>query len=88
MVNQLKYFAEHVEYDPEKEKEEAEQYLKSWKKFFLRKLQKPCYGINIIDEQWIHRDPYITGALAQKATMALKIAIEADFYYDLEKQLK
>lgn len=84
MAKQTKYFGESCQYFPE-EKEEAQQYLRSWKKFHLRRLATACYEIKLIDEQWVHREAHIVSSLTQRASMALKIEVEADFYYDLEK---
>lgn len=77
-----KFFGEHCEYDSG-EKEEARQYLESWKKFLIRKLTKDSYDVKIVDEQWYERGPEFSGMLCQRSSMALKIYIEADWHYEL-----
>lgn len=83
-----KYFGECAEYvvGEEGEKEEAKQYLLSWKKFFLRKLMRDSYEIRVIDEQWVERPPEYVGMLAIRGTLALKICVEGKYFYDLENR--
>jgi hypothetical protein len=84
MSKEVKFFGEYVEFFPG-DKAEAIQYLKSWKKFLLLKLKNSCYEVNLIDEQWVPRESHTIGALVEREGMALKIAVEANFYYELDK---
>lgn len=80
-----KFFGEHAEFLPD-EKDEAKAYLLLWKKFFMRRLKKDLQTFTIIDESWIEREPYLKGPFSLYATLALKICVESDYFYDLEKQ--
>lgn len=77
------YFGESVRY-LENEKEEALQYLRSWKKFLIRKLNKDCMSVRVVDEQFIERDPMLVDVLAQYWMISLKLALEVDFKFEVE----
>lgn len=81
-----KCFGESAEFvwGDENEKAEAKQYLLLWKKFFIRKLQKDSYRVEVVDEQWVEREPMYIGALAQRGSLSLKICVEGKYFYDLE----
>lgn len=70
----------------EGEKEEAEQYLLSWKKFLLRRLERDCYNLYVRDEQWIHRGPEVCSSLCQVSYIALKLSCELEMKFDMESQ--
>jgi hypothetical protein len=79
-----KYFGEVVHYK-EHEAEEAKKYLELWKKFLVRRLKRDSYDVKIIDEQWVERPPEYSGCLCNTFSMALKLAVEADWHYELGK---
>lgn len=83
MKKNIYYFGETAAY-VENEKEESMQYLRSWKKFLIRKLNKDCMSVKIIDEQWIERDPMYMGVFAQHWGVSLKLAIEIEFKFEIE----
>ncbi len=60
------FFGEWVEYKNNEEKIEAEQYLQSWKKFFLRKVT----DMNYSSEQIIDR------TYDKKSTLGIKIEMK------------
>jgi len=78
-----KYFGEVVHYE-EHEEEEAKQYLESWKKFLLRRLTRDSYDVKVIDETWVQRPPEYSGCLSHTYSMALKLALEAVWHYELK----
>lgn len=84
----MKFFGEMAPYNEgdEEEKQEAKQYLLLWKKFFLRSLQKDCYDVKIIEEIWSERPANLSGMLCQRATLVLKLCVQADFYYELDEK--
>ena len=85
-IRSEKFFAE-IAYYPEGdavEKIKAKEYLEYWKKNLLFKLSRDTYDVVLVDEQYIERPAYWISALAQYASIALKIKVDAVFYYDLE----
>lgn len=86
MAKELKYFGEYAPYSEgdKFEEEEAKTYLILWRKFLLKRLQKDCYDIEIVDETWSERPAYLSGVLAQTATKVIKLAIRANFHYELD----
>lgn len=66
------FYGEWVHYESEDEKEQAKQYLKLWKKFFLKKNDSEKF----VGEQWVEQPAWEHGALIKPATLALKIQTE------------
>jgi len=85
MRNTQKFFAESAYYDPNDPlaKQKAKDYLEFWKKNLIFKLKRDSFDIKIIEEQLVERSPEYVSCLAQYATIALKLCLEADFYYEL-----
>jgi hypothetical protein len=80
-----KFFGEYFSYQEgnEQEKEEAKTYLNLWKKNLLRKLHRDSFHCEIKDEQWGEKPAYLSGCLAQNATMYLKLYLKAKWDYEL-----
>lgn len=77
----LKMFGETAIFT-ELERDEARSYLNSWKKYLLRRLNRDCYNLKIIDEQWGEIPAHFSGVLCQTTTLYLKIIIEFEWNYD------
>jgi len=82
-----KYFGEWAFFTNESQKKEAEIYLKFWKKNLLKKLNRDCYDVKLIDEKWGEIPAHLSGCLEQFSRIYLKIYIEADFHYELGKNI-
>lgn len=80
-----KFFGESFYFFNEEEKEEAKQYLISWKKNVLRKLVRDSFTINVIEEQWIEKEKVYVSLINEASILSLKICIEANFHYQLGK---
>ncbi len=74
--NERRFFGHYVYYRP-REKKEAETYLKSWKKFFMRRLPKEL-EIEEIDCQKIERPAEMVDN--EHSSMAMKIMIKANWH--------
>lgn len=87
MNKEIKYFGEYASYSEgdKFEEEEAKTYLILWKKFLLKRLRKDCYDVEVVEEIWSDRPAYLSGVLAQTASKILKLAIRANFHYELDK---
>lgn len=70
--------------DNEVEKEEAQQYLLLWKKFLLRRLQGEGFEVKMLDEEWRYREAHLDGILCQFDSMALTLAVNIKFNYEIE----
>lgn len=79
-----KFFAESYYFENESEREEAKKYLENWKKNLLRKLHRDSFFCEVKDEQWGERPPYLSGCLAQRSTMYLKLYLEGNWNYEVK----
>jgi len=81
-----KLFGESARYrnDDVYEKDEAKQYLISWKKFLMRRFESDGCEAVIISEEWVHRDACLDGALCPFDRMGLKLEIDMNFKYELK----
>lgn len=77
-----KFFGENAEFD-DHERDEAKQYLESWKKFLLRRLKKDSYDVVVKDEIWGEIPGHFRGCIAPRNIMYLKLYIQADWHYEL-----
>jgi hypothetical protein len=85
MKKNLHYFGEFGTYiaDDKEQEKEVKLYLELWKKYLIQKLSNECYSVKLIDEQWITRDPLYSGILCNKVTLALKLAVEIEFKFEV-----
>lgn len=81
-----KYFGEWVHYEvgSEFDRPEATKWLEQWKKNLIYKLNRDSFHVNLVDEQWIDRDPLNNGILASHHYLGLKICLESDFNFELK----
>ena len=77
----LKMFGEYALFSGD-ERQEATQYLDSWKKFILRRLSKECNSLHVLDEQWNERAPEYVNALETMSLISLKIVVEFLWTYE------
>ncbi len=80
-----KFFGEWTKFSNEEEKIKAREYLNYWKKDLIFKLKRDSFDVKIVDEQWVERDPSISGMFNEFSILALKIMVEADWHYELGK---
>ena len=80
-----KYFGEYYAFTEgnSEEKKEAEQYLNLWKKNLIHKLCRDSFECVIVDEKWGERPAYLSGILAEKGYLYLKLCLEAKWEYEL-----
>jgi len=85
MKEKLHFFGEYVQFlDGDKiAEDEARLYLTLWKKFLIQKLNKDCYRVEIVDEQWGGRDPMMISCLAQCRQICLRLGIKVSFKFEV-----
>lgn len=79
----IHYFGESACFGNDEEKKQAKIYLELWKFFFIAKHYRECVSVEIIDEQWIERDPQFDGILAQRAWLSLKLGVKIKFKFEI-----
>lgn len=65
----ISWYGEWVPYENSDEREEALQYLKLWKKFFLKK----CSDLQFVDDQLTDKPKIEFAEFSRPATLAIKI---------------
>lgn len=70
--------AESFEVILEVEKKQGRQYLESWKKLLLRRLLVESFEVILVDQEWIEREPFMSGILSEYRTISLKLMVKAD----------
>ena len=83
MSNETKFFVESCSFF-EEEREEANLYLKLWKKYLLRKLNRDSYNIELIEEEYKEHPAHFEGPLCQRSKMYLRLAVKAKFNYEIQ----
>lgn len=82
MTKTTHFFGECARYT-KGEKDEAVQYLESWKKFLVRKLNRECMTVKVIDESFVEKDTAFDGPFSEYCSVALKLAIEIEFKFEV-----
>jgi hypothetical protein len=80
----LYFFGERASFSNPQEESEAREYLELWKKFTLKNLKRDCYEAELVDQQYITRDPMYSGALCITTTLALKLCVRIKFRFECD----